>query len=200
MKLACVNRSASFCNREAVEDEILIARLADGDDTALRVLFSRHAPMLATRLRALLPATDVEDVLQDTFIAAFYGARRYRSEGAVGGWLWGIARIQAALLLRRRGPAGLSLSSLEAAQRQTGADLANAVALRADLEAAVAALGPPGTPEREVWRLLYEQDRPIAEIAVLLGVPEGTVKSRAHRARRLLRSMLSRHLAMEGGS
>ena len=114
--------------------------------------------------------------------------------------MWGIARIQAALLLRRRGPAGLSLSSLEAAQRQTGADLANAVALRADLEAAVAALGPPGTPEREVWRLLYEQDRPIAEIAVLLGVPEGTVKSRAHRARRLLRSMLSRHLAMEGGS
>jgi RNA polymerase sigma-70 factor (ECF subfamily) len=183
-----------------VEDNILIARLADGDDTALRVLFCRHAPMLATRLRAVLPAADVEDVLQETFIAAWRGARRYRSEGAVGGWLWGIARVQAALLLRRRGPAGLSLSDVDAVEWQTGADPAIAVALRADLEAAVAALGPPGTPEREVWRLLYEQDRPVAEVAALMGVPEGTVKSRAHRARRLLRSMLSRHLAMEGGT
>jgi RNA polymerase sigma-70 factor, ECF subfamily len=198
--LVVVNRSASLRNREAVDDDILIARLADGDDTALRALFSRHAPMLATRLRAVLPAADVEDVLQETFVAAWRGARRYRSEGAVGGWLWGIARIQAALLVRRRGPAGLSLSAVDAVGRQTGADAEDAVALRADLEAAVAALGPPGTPEREVWRLLYEQDRPIAEIAALMGVPEGTVKSRAHRARRLLRSMLSRQLAKEGGS
>lgn len=195
-----MNRSASLRNSDAVDDDSLIARLAGGDDAALRALFSRHAPMVATRLRAVLPAADVEDVLQETFLAAWRGARRYRSEGAVGAWLWGIARIQAALLIRRRGPAGLSLSAVDPVERHPGADPAEAAATRADLEAAVAALGPPGTPEREVWRLLYEQDRPIAEIAALTGVPEGTVKSRAHRARRLLRSMLSRHLAMEGGS
>lgn len=184
-----------------MDDHILIARLADGDDAALRALFSRHAPMLATRLRAVLPAADVEDVLQETFVAAWHGAGRYRSEGAVGGWLWGIARVQAALLLRRRGPAGLSLSAVDVVERQADdADPADVVALRADLEAAVDALGPPGTPEREVWRLLYEEDRPVAEIAAFMGVPEGTVKSRAHRVRRLLRSILNRHLAMEGGS
>jgi RNA polymerase sigma-70 factor (ECF subfamily) len=71
---------------------------------------------------------------------------------------------------------------------------------RADLETAVAALGPPGGPEREVWRLLYEEDRPVAEVAVLLGVPQGTVKSRAHRARRLLRAALRDDAAAEGGS
>lgn len=183
-----------------MDDHILIARLADGDDAALRALFSRHAPMLATRLRAVLPAADVEDVLQETFVAAWRGAGRYRSEGAVGGWLWGIARVQAALLLRRRGPAGLSLSAVDSMEQQSGADPADVVALRADLESAVTALGPPGSPEREVWRLLYEQDRPVAEIAALMGVPEGTVKSRANRARRLLRSILGRPLAMEGGS
>ena len=37
---------------------------------------------------------------------------------------------------------------------------------------------------------MYEQDRPVAEVAELLGVPPGTVKSRAHRARRLLRAAL----------
>jgi RNA polymerase sigma-70 factor (ECF subfamily) len=182
LNLLFVNQSASLRNREAVDDDILIARLADGDDAALRALFSRHAPMLATRLRAVLPAADVEDVLQETFVAAWRGARRYRSEGAVGGWLWGIARVQAALLLRRRGPAGLSLSAVDAVEWQSSADPADAVDLRTDLEAAVAALGP-GTPEREVWRLRYEQDRPIAEIAALMGVPEGTVKSRAGRSR-----------------
>lgn len=183
-----------------MDDETLIARLAGGDDTALRELFSRHAPMLATRLRTVLPAADVEDVLQETFLAAWLGAGHYRSEGAVPGWLWGIARVQAALVLRRRGPAGVSLSDLDVAEWQTIADPVSAAALRADLQVAVAALGPPGTPEREVWRLMYEQDRPVAEIAALMGVPEGTVKSRAHRVRRLLRSALNRHLAMEGGS
>lgn len=183
-----------------MDDDALIARLATGDDAALRELFSRHAPTLATRLRAVLPASDVEDVLQETFIAVWRGARNYRSEGAAGGWLWGIARRQGALLLRRRGAAGLPLPDLAVADWPGPADTASAATARVDLDAAVAALGPPGSPEREVWRLLYEEDRPVTEIAELLGVPEGTVKSRAHRTRRRLRALLGRHLAMEGGS
>jgi RNA polymerase sigma-70 factor (ECF subfamily) len=71
---------------------------------------------------------------------------------------------------------------------------------RADLTAAVAALGPPGGPEREVWRLLYVEDRPVAEVAALLGIPPGTVKSRAHRARRRLRAALRGGAPAEGGS
>ncbi|MGH3191861.1 MAG: sigma factor-like helix-turn-helix DNA-binding protein, partial [Streptosporangiaceae bacterium] len=71
------------------------------------------------------------------------------------------------------------------------ADHAEAAAARADFDAAAAAaLGPPGCPDRDVWRLMYEEDRPVAEVAKLMGVPEGTVKSRAHRARRLLRAAL----------
>ena len=55
---------------------------------------------------------------------------------------------------------------------------------------AVGVLGPEGSPNREVWRLMYVEDRSVAEVAELMGVPEGTVKSRAHRARRLLRAAL----------
>ena len=50
--------------------------------------------------------------------------------------------------------------------------------------------GPDGSPDREVWRLVYVEDRPVAEAAQVLGVPVGTVKSRAHRVRRLLRAAL----------
>jgi RNA polymerase sigma-70 factor (ECF subfamily) len=47
---------------------------------------------------------------------------------------------------------------------------------------------------------MYEQDRPVAEVAELLGVPPGTVKSRAHRARRLLRAVLRDGTPAEGGA
>jgi len=145
------------------DDDALIAAMATGHDGALRELFSRHAPWLAARLRVVLPAADVEDVLQETFLAAWRGARRYRPQGVAGGWLWGIARRQAAALLRRRGPAALVLPTVMAADG------------------------------------LYVEDRPVAEVAELMGIPAGTVKSRAHRARRLLRAAL-RASAVEGGS
>src|ERR1700678_1914961 len=108
-----------------MDDDTLIARIADGDDTALRELFFRHATWLATRLRAVLPAADVEDVLQETFLAVWRGARGYRPAdqgGAAGAWLWGIARRQAALLLRRRGPATAELPAMLAAGPQHADD------------------------------------------------------------------------------
>jgi RNA polymerase sigma-70 factor (ECF subfamily) len=182
-----------------MDDDALIAAMATGHDGALRELFSRHAPWLAARLRMVLPAADVEDVLQETFLAAWRSARRYRPQGAAGGWLWGIARRQAAAMLRRRGPAALVLPAVVAADGQAAPDPAEAALSRAELAAAVTALGPPGGPDREIWRLLYVEDRPVAEVAELMGIPAGTVKSRAHRARRLLRAAL-RASAVEGGS
>ena len=166
-----------------MDDDELIANLAGGDDAALRELFTRHAPWLAARLRAVLSPPEVEDVLQETFLAVWKNARTYRPQGQAGGWLWVIARRQAALLLRRRGPAAGPL--VDAAE--PGADPVEAALARADLEAAASALRGP---EREVWRLMYVEDRPVAEVAKLTGVPQGTVKSRANRARRLLRAAL----------
>ncbi len=175
-----------------MDDDVLIVSLAGGDDTALRQLFSRHAPWLAARLRKALPPGDVEDVLQETFLAVWKYAGTYQPRGTAAAWIWVIARNQAALLLRKRGPATQAL--LDEALLDAGllaSDPAEAAAARTDLEVAAAtALGPPGGPDREVWRLLYQEGRPVAEVAALLGVPEGTVKSRAHRARRLLRAAL----------
>jgi RNA polymerase sigma-70 factor (ECF subfamily) len=170
-----------------MDDDELIASLAGGDDMALRQLFDRHAPWLAAWLRKALPPDDVEDVLQETFLAVWKNAGTYQPRGTPAAWLWVIARNQAALLLRKRGPATQALLD----EGGPVSDPAEAAATRTDLDvAAAAALGPPGCPDREVWRLMYEEDRPVAEVAELMGVPEGTVKSRAHRARRLLRAAL----------
>ena len=181
-----------------MDDDELVARLAGGDDGALRELFTRHAPVLAARLRAVLPPSDVEDVLQETFLAAWKGAGRYQPQDTAGAskagaWLWGIARRQALLLLRRRGPAHaplpdvLTLGTPGVVGHRAPGDPAETVAAQACLASAVSTLSPA---EHEVWHLMYVEDRPLAEVARLTGVPQGTVKSRAHRARRLLRAAL----------
>jgi RNA polymerase sigma-70 factor (ECF subfamily) len=191
-----VNRTRAARNRGVMDDDELVAAVARGDDGALRELTYRHVPWLGARLRAVLPVADVEDVLQETFLAVWRGAAAYRPErpGAAGAWLWGIARRQAALHLRRHGPyAPPLLDDAEPAD----VDPAEAIAVRVDLERAVAALDEAG--DREVYRLMYEHDHSVADIAARLGVPEGTVKSRAHRVRRLLRRTLGGH-AIEGGA
>ena len=179
-----------------MDDEQLIAAVAAGDDGALRELFARHAPWLAARLQRTLPAAVVEDVLQETFIAVWRGARGYRAAGAPGAWLWGIARRQAATWARKHGRPDLALDdeAHRAPTRTLGAspDPAATAAERVDLERAFAALGPPDAPQHELARLLLVEDRPLADVAAWLGIPEGTVKSRAFTLRRALRAALGR--------
>lgn len=181
-----------------MDDNGLITAVAAGDDTALRELFARHAPWIAVRLRAVLPVADVEDVIQETFLAVWKGAAGYRTDGA-GAWLWGIARRQAAMWLRRRGRDEAVLASLAGNARPRTADLADAAADRVDLAQAVQALGVAGSPHRETWRLVYVEERTVAEAAEVMGVPAGTVKSRAHHVRTRIRAALRRDPAAEEG-
>lgn len=72
-------------------DADLVAAIGDGDALALRALYDRHAAWLLLRLshRCADPAL-VEEVVQDTFLAVWKGARRYRGQGEVPAWIWGI--------------------------------------------------------------------------------------------------------------
>ncbi len=173
-----------------MDDERLIAAVAAGDDGALRELFARHAPWLATRLRRTLPVDAVEDVLQETFIAVWRGARRYTPAGTPGAWLWGIAYRQAALWARAQG----RVDSVDAVAADVAGpmhdDPAIAAAARVDLQRALVTLGPPEGTRRQLARLIFVEDRPLADVAAHLGIPEGTVKSRVFKLRRLLQAAL----------
>jgi RNA polymerase sigma-70 factor, ECF subfamily len=169
-----------------MDDDELISAVARADEGALRELFERNAPWLAARLGRVLAKDVVEDVLQETFVAVWRGAGSYRPQGRPGAWLWGIARRQAALWTRRHGRPPPTDSMAYVA----GTDPQLVAVDRMEMEQAVASLGPAGGPERELWRLLFEEDRSVTDVAARLGIPAGTVKSRAHRLRLLLRAAL----------
>lgn len=171
-----------------MDDEALIAAVAAGDDGALHDLFTRHAPWIAVRLRRALPVDAVEDVLQETFIAVWRGARRYKPAGTPGAWLWGIARRQAALWARGQGRPEALEERLDGAV--SGADPATVAAARVDLQQALARLGPAGAEGKELARLMFVEGRPVADVAARLGIPEGTVKSRVFTLRRRLQAVL----------
>ena len=96
-------------DRQSWSDDDLMLAIASGDELALRVLYERHARWIATRLRRSLPASAVEDALQETFLAAWRGAARDEKTGEVGAWLRGISRRQAALWGRSHGGPDLGL-------------------------------------------------------------------------------------------
>jgi RNA polymerase sigma-70 factor (ECF subfamily) len=167
-----------------MDDDGLMAAVAYGDHVALREVFTRHAPWLAARLRRLLAADAVEDVLQETFIGVWRGARGYQADGRLGAWLWGIARRQAALWARQNGHADVT------AEPAVSADPATMAITNVDLDRALATLGPAGNEQRELARLVFVEDRSMADVAAHLGIPAGTVKSRVYKVRHLLQAAL----------
>jgi RNA polymerase sigma-70 factor, ECF subfamily len=173
----------------AADDE-LVGAVAAGDRGALELLYRRHGPWLAGRLAARTSSVDLaEEALQDTFMAAWRGARGYAGSGEVPAWLWGIARRRLASLARRQAPRALSLDA--AADRADAADTPEEAALGQDasarVRAAVARL--PAEQRAAVTAVVYE-GKSIQQAAQAAAVPEGTVKSRLHRARLHIRKEL----------
>lgn len=176
-------------------DAELLRATAAGDAQALAALYDRHAGWLHARLsrRCADPET-VREVLQDTFVTAWRSAGSHRG-GEAGGWLWVIAARR--LVDARRSQ--VRTSEAQAAHARQGADAAHAVAPSAE-ERALAALeyGDLGaaldrlSPElRAVLRATVIDGLTTREAAQLLGIPEGTVKTRAMRARKELRKALA---------
>jgi RNA polymerase sigma-70 factor (ECF subfamily) len=179
-----------MATREQTDADLLKA-VAGGDEDALRQLYDRHAPWLAARLgRRCADREAVADALQDTFVAAWNGARRFRGDGEVPGWLWGIAMRRLVSRLRRRG-SGVPLGP--ALLEGDGADLAAEDQLLLTLEYADLGLALRRiSPElRVVMQAVALDGLTTKEAASLLHIPQGTVKTRLVRARARLREELA---------
>jgi RNA polymerase sigma-70 factor, ECF subfamily len=170
---------------EVTTDEELIAAMASGDRDAVAMLYRRHAPWVGGRLAGMTSSRDLaEEALQDTFVSAWRGAGSFKGSGPVPAWLWGIARRRLVDLARRqRGPSTLMEEKIDASPEEIvlGLETNNRV------HAAVAKL--PDDQRAAIEAVVFE-GRSLNETARAMGVAEGTVKSRLHRARARIREAL----------
>lgn len=189
-----------------VTDEDLAARAATGDRSAFETLVTRHQHRVH-RLAARLTRSDADaqDVLQETFLAAYRKLGSFRGESRFSTWLCRIATNAARMLRRRQGrrrtePLDDYLPKFDADGRHAATPAELEVASRADemldrkALAARAREGLDRLPDtyREVFVLRDLEEMTSEEVAGLLGISAATVRQRAHRARLMLRGWLSR--------
>jgi hypothetical protein len=94
--VAAVSELGSSLMREGSDNGQLLAQLARGDDDALASLYAPHGRRLFTYVFALTgDRTAAEEIVQDTFVAAWRGVSAFRGESSVDTWLFAIARRRA---------------------------------------------------------------------------------------------------------
>jgi RNA polymerase sigma-70 factor, ECF subfamily len=173
---------------DAEADELLLRAVAAGDRRALETLYRRHAPWLVLRLsRRCADPSLVEEVVQDTFVAVWRGASRYRATGEVPAWIWGIGIRRLIDQLRRR-PATMVRREATESLMVSAEDEVLVGVEHGDLGTALGRLSPE---LRAVVQATVLDGLTTREAATLLGIPQGTVKTRAARARQELREALT---------
>jgi RNA polymerase sigma-70 factor, ECF subfamily len=174
----------------AAADDALVRAVAAGDRSALELLYRQHAPWLAGRLAARTSSRDLaEEALQDTFVAVWRSARSYHGTGEVPAWVWGIARRRLASLARRQRPSVLSLEMAPEPPDRAATPEEAALGRDASTRIRLAISHLPAEQRAAITAVVYE-GKSIQEAARATAVPEGTLKSRLHRARLHLRKEL----------
>ncbi|HLU69098.1 MAG TPA: RNA polymerase sigma factor [Kofleriaceae bacterium] len=174
------------------DDAELVAAWRGGDRAAGQTLIERHYDAI-TRFFASKAGDQADDLTQRTFMLCASSIEGFRADGSFRAFLFGIARNVLYEHIRRRvrdaraepdfhvssladlAPGVATLASRRAEQRVLGLALQN---IPLDLQILI--------------ELYYWEELRLEELAQMLGVPEGTVKSRLHRARTLLREAMGR--------
>lgn len=170
----------------------LIERIAAGDHDALQELYESHRAPLLGYLRVLTSDFGLaEEILQDVLFAAWNGADRFSGESSARAWLYGIARRRARDAMRKRRIQFVDLASIE--HVPAGDPEPDDVALvNAGIEELADAIDRLSTVHREALILTFVHGLSYQELADVVGVPVGTVKSRLSNAKRALGKLLKK--------
>lgn len=176
------------------QDSQLVALVAEGDAAALQGLYDRYGKAAYSLARRILTdETLAEDVVQEVVLSLWRNARRFDpSRGTVGTYLLSMTHHRSVdvvrreeNLRRRRGPEeALALTSDPRADIEEGVEAAER---RSQVRAALAELPEP---QREALLLAYFGGYTQREVASLVGVPLGTVKTRMAAGMRKLKDAL----------
>jgi len=175
---------------QAASDDVLIARIAQGDRLAMQVLYGRHhVRVFRFGFRLVRDEQVAEDLISEVFLDVWRQAGKFEGRSAVSTWLLAITRFKALSALRRRKDAELDDEAANAIE-DTSDDPEVAVQKKdksGALRKCLTALSPE---HREIVDLVYYHEKSVEEVAEIVGIPENTVKTRLFYARKKLADLL----------
>ena len=176
---------------QTIADEVLIARIAKGDRSAMEALFARYrVRVFKFVLRMVRNEATAEELNSDVFVDIWRQARTFEGRAAVSTWIFSIARFKALNALARR-----TEDELDEAKAETIEDDADdpETALAKKDKAAVLrqCLDALSAEHREIVTLVYYQHKSVEEVSGIVGIPEATVKTRMFYARKKLSELLA---------
>jgi len=177
-----------------LDDRELLARHAAGDRDAFGVVVQRHRDRLwRVALRTLGDPDDAADAVQDALLSAYRAAGSFRGDAAVTTWLHRITVNACLDLVRRKAsrPSTALDDEIDHGEGVAGPDLLGDRETAAEILAALRQIGPE---QAAAVVLVDVEGFPVAQVAEMLDVPVGTVKSRCARGRARLATLLG-HLA-----
>jgi len=199
---AAVPRPGATRDREQYGDAELLQLHVDGDPDAFGVLFKRHKDRLwAVAVRTLCDPEEAADALQDAMISAFRRAGSFRGDSAVTTWLHRIV-VNSCLdrMRRRRSRPEVAAGDERLLDMILSAGSVPDPAHGSEVSMEVMTALRQLPHDQQVALVLVDMlDYPVADAAQVLGVAEGTVKSRCARGRARLLPRLA-HLRPAGGS
>jgi RNA polymerase sigma-70 factor (ECF subfamily) len=176
---------------ETFSDEMLIRRIADGDQLAMRTLFGRHRVALYRWLvRLVSDETLAEDLLSDVFLDVWRKAGSFEARSSVSTWLLAIARYKALSARRRRTDAELD-DELASTLVDPADDPELMLQNKNQAEALRRSLARLSPEHSEVIDLVYYHGKSVAEVAEIVGISDATVKTRMFYARKRLADLVA---------
>ena len=171
---------------EALSDEALLAAVAVGDGGALAALFRRHHARVHRFCARIAGDADAEDLVQETFVAAWVQAPRWRGSASARAWLYAIAANLARKRWRGGARRAVAFDALRVVERRDAPGPERQVADREALERLARAIEALPHDLRVAFVLCEIEGVSGTEAAKALGVRPGTLWRRLHEARRRL--------------
>ncbi len=172
-------------------EEALVRQLKEGDKASFDLLYEKYKNMaLHTAYLITGDLSGSEDIVQDTFVKVWLHCRELKDDGGFKAWMMQILVRTAYRNGKKKSRELPDEEILQKVDRGQSFSSMEQVIAREEAEMIAAAVRALPMKQRTVVVLYYYQEYRVSEIAAMLGVLEGTVKSRLHTARKMLRGSL----------
>jgi RNA polymerase sigma-70 factor, ECF subfamily len=173
------------------EGRRLLERIAAGDQRALEQFYRQHhGAVHQFALRLVKNAADAAELVNEAMLEVWRGAGRFRGESRVRTWLLGIVNYRAIDLMRKRKPLAEDLGVAEDVVDEGACDIHEALAGAENAVHVRTCVERLPDKQRQVVHLTFFEHLAYPEVAAVLEVPTGTVKTRMmHAKERLLRCL-----------